>query len=85
MIKSLDELVTDIEDTSAITTDQHSRVANNTAALADDSDRAMMYQFEQKLQQQQHCSLSMSLVADVSRQLSENFDLHDSLIGMTAL
>ena len=85
MIKSLDELVTDIEDTSAITTDQHSRIANNTTA--DESDRALMYQFEQKLQQQQQqqCSLSMSLVADVSRQLSENFDLHDSLIGITAL
>lgn len=83
MIKSLDELVTDIEDTSAITTDQHSRTANNTTA--DDLGRAVMHQFEQKLQQQQQCSLLMSLVADVSRQLSENFDLHDSLIGMTAL
>lgn len=76
-------MVTDIEDTSAITADQQSRIVDST--MAGDPDRAAMYQSEQKQQQQQQCSLSRNLVADVSGQLSKNFDLHDSLIGLTAL
>lgn len=65
MIRSLDELVTDIEDTSAHTTDQQAYMA--APVMAGLCSRAVSKESEQ-----QQSQLSMAdVVADVSRQLSE--------------
>ena len=82
VIRSLDELVTDIEDTGASMTDQHPYGSNSI--VADGTDRAVLGRSEQ--QQQQHLRSSMpDAVADVSRQLSEKFDLHDSFVGVMSV
>lgn len=89
VIRSLDELVSDFEETSAVTTDQHRQFAHPVFAHA----RAVLHQSEQQQQQwqqqqwqQQHSQVSVTdVVAAVSRQLSEKFDLHDTLAGLAAM
>ena len=87
VIRSLDELVTDIEDTGANITDQDPCSANPTVADLD----GMLHQPEQQphqqqQQQQQHLGSSLpDVMADMSRQLSEKFDLHDSFVGLMSM
>lgn len=88
VIRSLDELVTGIEDTGASITEQHPCIAAPICMVADGNDRAVLHRSEQQPQhqQQQHSRLSMpDIVADVSRQLSEKFDLHDSFLGLISM
>ena len=77
MIKSLDELVTDIEDTCAHTEDVHQHCQIVHAAAACEAGVCMSDK-QQQQQQQQPSQLSIgNIMADVSRQLRERFDLHD--------
>ena len=81
VIRSLDELVSDIEETSAVTTDHRSCFAHPMFA----HNRTVLHQSEeqQQRQQQQYSQVSvLDVVAAVSRQLSEKFDLHDSVAGL---
>lgn len=85
VIRSLDELVTDIEDTGANITAQDPSSANPSVADLD----GMLHQPEQQphqQQQQQHLGFSLpDVMADMSRQLSEKFDLHDSFVGLMSM
>ena len=78
VIRSLDELVTDIEDTSAVTADRRSHIAHPIMSYSPVGDA-----LHQSEQQQQHSHPSMTdVIADVSRQLSMKFDLHDNLVDL---
>ena len=83
VIRSLDEMVTDIEHKGASMTDRHPCIADSV--VADGADRAVLHRFQQQQQQQQHLQLMPDVVADVSRQLSEKFDLHDSFVGLMSM
>ena len=86
VIRSLDEMVTDIEHKGTSMTDRHPCIADSV--VADGADRAVLHRFQQQQQQQQqqqHLQLMPDVVADVSRQLSEKFDLHDSFVGLKSM
>lgn len=76
MIKSLDELVTDIEDTSAYTQGVHQQSHLAQPAMAGQHSKIGLYESDKQKQQQSQPSID-NIMADVSRQLSERFDLHD--------
>lgn len=82
VIRSLDELVTDIEDTGASITDQCPCIADPIVADLDGTDEAVLHRPEQ----QQHSESSLpDVMAEVSKQLSEKFDLHDSFVGVMSI
>lgn len=72
VIRSLDELVSDIEDTSVVT-NKHPMLTHG---------RAVMRQAGQQQQQQLSQPSVTDVVAAVARQLSEKFDLHDSFASL---
>ena len=78
VIKSLDELVTEIEDNTAHTPKEPLHVVQSTLTASHDTHQAS----HQQEQEQQSQLPVVDVVAKLSRQLSERFDLHDAFPGV---